>query len=513
MASVTGDTLGKKATTLTSLSGARNVALVFALLALATLAYWPASEALYELWTDFRNLGGTHGFLVLAISCWLIFRSRDSIAFGGEPASPLALIALLLAGVAWVILWRAGLQDAHVMLVPAILWLGVLAAFGRKTAIALALPIGYLYFASPGWAYLASPLQALTTRAVGLLGAAFGVPIYIEGNSVSIPEGTFDIEGGCSGVHFLTVGVALAVLQGEMMQAPLRRRAWLVAVMVALSILCNWIRVFTIVMAGHLTDMQHFLIKEHYTFGWALFAVIVGTFIWITARPELNDAKSSAAAPAPATHRAWVPIYASAALVMVLVPMLGQALAAADARSSASIRMEFPVGRGGWSGPAPAAGSNWGPRFPGADILQRVTYRDSAGNPVEVAVIVYRLQQQGAELVGDSASLLGDNLHSISSEEIVSTWAGKFRELIGQDNERSRFLVRYRYDIGGRQFVEPLRSQLWYGVRSLGGAPYSALLAYGAACETTCDTARNRVDGFLAQMAAEVETSLPQRSR
>ena len=165
-------------------------------------------------------------------------------------------------------------------------------------------------------------LQALTTRAVGLLASAFGLRVYIEGNTVGIPEGTFEIEGGCSGIHFLVVGLALAVLQGELIDAPIRRRVKLIAVMAALAIVCNWVRVFTIVMAGHLTDMQHFLIRQHYTFGWALFAVIVGTFIWITAKPE---PRAELADESSATSRGPRAIaYMAAAAVMLIAPILGQ---------------------------------------------------------------------------------------------------------------------------------------------------------------------------------------------
>ena len=136
------------------------------------------------------------------------------------------------------------------------------------------------------------------------------------------------------------------------------------------------------------------------------------------------------------------------------------------------------------------ATSDWRPKFLGADIVEQVTYRDGVGNSVEVAAIIYRLQEQGSELIGDSASLLGDSKTMVVSDEIVSTPVGKFRELIGEDRERRRFLIRYRYDIGGRQFVKPLKSQLWYGIRSLGGAPYSALLAYGTRLQWSRATAR-----------------------
>ena len=146
--------------------------------------------------------------------------------------------------------------------------------------------------------------------------------------------------------------------------------------------------------------------------------------------------------------------------------------------------------------------------------MEQVAYHDDAGNSIEVAAIVYRHQEQGAELIGESASLLGEGQWSATSDEIVSTRAGRFRELIAADRHGGRLLIRYRYDVGGQQLVEPWLSQLWYGVRSLRGAPYSTLAAYGATCSSaSCEATRNMIDTFLAQMARDVETSLPQRSR
>ncbi len=198
---------------------------------------------------------------------------------------------------------------------------------------------------------------------------------------------------------------------------------------------------------------------------------------------------------------------------MLIAPILGLVLEAGDARAAASIKMVFPVGNAGWSGPLPASDLNWRPEFLGADAVEQVTYHNDAGNSIAVAAIVFRRQEQGKELIGESASLLGEGQWSALSDEIVSTQRGKFRELMAADRQGRRLLIRYRYDIGGRQSVEPLPTQLWYGVRSLRGAPYSALVAYGAACSASCEETRSMIDTFLGQMAGEVEASLPQRSR
>ena len=210
-------------------SVARGIVLIYVLYGLVAIAYWPASKALYQDWTDFRNLGGTHGFLILAVSLWLVFRARFHISGLYSRASLAGVACLFLCTVAWLILWRAGLQDLHLLMIPAILWLAVLATCGRSVARSVLLPIGFLYFGLPAWSHLAEVLQTLTTHAVGFLASAVGVRVFLDGNTVVIPEGAFDIEGGCSGIHYFVVALALATLQGEVENASLKRRMMLAA--------------------------------------------------------------------------------------------------------------------------------------------------------------------------------------------------------------------------------------------------------------------------------------------
>jgi EpsI family protein len=259
--------------------------------------------------------------------------------------------------------------------------------------------------------------------------------------------------------------------------------------------------------------MQHFLIRQHYTFGWVLFGVVVGTYIWISAKPEPSAGPLAETGSAMASRAPKAVAFLAATSAMLMAPILGLLLESGDARAAAPIKVVFPVGNAGWSGPVAISDPDWRPEFLGADAVEQVAYHDDGGNSIEVAAIVYRHQEQGAELIGDSASLLGEGQWKAMSEEIVSSQAGKFRELMAADRQGRRLLIRYRYDIGGQQFVEPLLSQMWYGVRSLRGAPYSALVAYGAACSASCEEARNMIDTFLGQMARNVEASLPQRSR
>jgi hypothetical protein len=130
------------------------------------------------------------------------------------------------------------------------------------------------------------------------------------------------------------------------------------------------------------------------------------------------------------------------------------------------------------------------------------------GVSVEVVVVSYRYQEQGAELVGEGSALPGNDL-VVASEQLVSTKAGDFRELLATDPRRSGFITRYRYYIGGRQFTRPLWSQLWYGLRSLAGAPPSALVAFGTVCDLDCEQAKDRLEAFTVEMEPRIRQSLP----
>jgi hypothetical protein len=86
-------------------------------------------------------------------------------------------------------------------------------------------------------------------------------------------------------------------------------------------------------------------------------------------------------------------------------------------------------------------------------------------------------------------------------------------ELTAKDADGGRSLVWSVYDIGGREFVTPLWSQLWYGMRSLGGAPYSVQFAFRTACEGSCESARATLGSFVRTMGPALLTSVGRGAR
>jgi EpsI family protein len=497
-----------------SLAAHRNILLTAVLIALAVLTYWPSTHALWAFWTN-DNTAGAHGFLVAPLAAWLLFRARDRLETIRARPSWLAGALLVLCSIAWLVFWRASIQELHLLLLPVLMGLAVTTALGWQAAWIVAFPIGYLYFAVPAWGVCIEPLEMLTVRAMGVLAPLIGVPAHIEGTLVVMPNGIIEVAHGCSGQAFFTVGLAVAALLGELESASLARRALLFAVMGALAVISNWLRVLVIVDAGYTTNMRHVLVSRgHFVFGWILFTVVLVTGVWFLARAATPQPGASQGAAGPRDVPARMPTYAAAAAALIAMPLVVYIFVAARDSQAAPLAFQAPVGRGEWRGPISTFGNAWQPEFVGDHSQWYFAYQNMSGHNVELVAIGYPLQEQGRELVNEENALLGATATSLTAQNEVRLDEGSYVELMGSDAQGRRWLVWSVYDIGGREFVSPLMSQLWYGVRSLGGAPYSVQFAFRTACEpASCDAARAVLKSFAREMGPQCFASFGRAAR
>ena len=477
--------------------------IILALALLVTLVYWPSPAVYYEQWRDFVNITYTHGWLVLAVCVALVLRSRREIATAPVRFWPLALVALGGCILAWLVCFRASIEDLEVTIFPAIFWLAVTAVFGLRMGLLLAFPVAFFYLAVPSWSQLGNPLQELTVFALRGFFWLTGPPVLISGDTIHIPNGTFVIEEGCSGLHFMIVGLAVAALHGELRRDPWRIRLAQLALMVILALLANWVRVYTIIEAGYLTDMHSYLVSvSHYWFGWGVFAVALVLFFGLTTlfgpSEPAHDPPLQPVAPGPPAPLAGL---AATVLVLVALPVVSWGLRTLQPAPALGAAVA-PSARAPWSSAPSDTRSSWRPVFPGADQEQRFGYTNTTGDIVEVFRVAYRTQRQGAELVGSDSTLSGRRL-KVRSEEVIDTANGAFRETGVVDRSGARSLIWSRYEIAGRTFVKPLASQLWYGINATVSNPPAALVACRAACAAggDCEEARGVLREFVASGA------------
>jgi len=470
---------------------------ILALALLVTVVFWPSAQVYAHEWRDFSNITFTHGWLVLAISVALLVRSRREIAAAPARLSLPALAALVVAVFTWLVCYRASVQDLHITILPAVFWLAVTAAFGIPVGALVAFPVAFFYFAVPSLAQLGPPLQALTVSAMHVLFWLTGPAVQISGDMIEIPNGLFQIQEGCSGLHFMIVGLAVAALHGE-----LRRDAWRVrlvqlGLMACFALIANWLRVYVVIESGYLTDMRsHLVTGGHYWFGWGVFALGLSPVFWVTARGG-----EPAASPSPSTATATPLTGLSAATVVLIgLPMLSLGLRAMQ--PPAPLRVAIPA-RAPWAPVAANAQSVWQPKFPGGDTERRIDYENTTGDIVETYRVAYRTQRQGAKLIGMGTSIAGDGLR-VRSQGVVQSSAGTFRESQVVDGEGKRSLIWYRYQMADRDFVKPLPGQLWYGFLATASNPPAGLTAYRAACraESGCTEVRLVLTDFTLHSSA-----------
>lgn len=461
--------------------------IALALMACVFALFWPTTASLLEQWQNDVQRTYTHGLLIPAIAAWLLWRNR-SVVQGEARFSAVSAVCLVGCAVAWLVAWRSGLQIVHQALLPLIVFGAVATCLGFTVARQMWLPIAYLYFAVPVWELGIGILQSLSVVAVKALLRVVGIPAYFSHNTFQIPAGTFEIADGCSGLHFVIVALAIAVLYGELNRDKWSVRCKLIALAAALAMATNWLRILIIVIAGHTTDMQHYLVaEEHYSFGWVVFAVAMLVFFLIAKRWPVHEHDTSEA-QTPIGARSLVVAGATTVVLLAIAP-LWNVLTDREADSAESHELG---GVSGWR--ATTADAVWYPISPEADV-ESIQRFDSGSAQVDVYVGTYLIQRQGKELGGFGSSILGDDLRPVAGAHAMNE---RWNEVRARDASGNEWLVRSSFRIDERWHVSALEAQLAYGVRSLFGSPVSSVVAMRSRCETTCDGASAALDGFAA---------------
>ena len=476
---------------------------VLLLCALVPLLYAGPATALHGLWLDHDSPTYMHGYLLLLISAALIWRS-------GEHAPPLSLqpdktgMALLaVLGLILVVCTQTGLRTPAMTLLPAVAALAVLALFGKAVFQRCLFAIGFLFFALPLCSSINSVLQWGTVFAVrGMLTVA-DVPVLFEANRVHLPSGSFEVAGGCSGLHFLIAALAIAALLGELNGDTLRRRRKVMILAAAMAIAMNWLRVFSIVLVGHLSQMQNYIVaKSHYGYGWVLFAIMMMVFLYIERRIpwETVPVPDSQSAAAPVRQNPSQPVAASLALavLVLLLPPLWQSLAARPAQLPSVAVLPTPAA---WqTAPVPVL-DPWRVLFEGIDEQQQQSFSSSAGQRVDVYLGHYVRQDLTHKFAGYHNSPFVDAPVLQSSTELWQGQPVQLQQVLAPGNVL--WLLALQYQVGDRPYADPLQGQFAYALQSLTGghSPLSTVRILRAQCGADCVSATQLLRTFQASLA------------
>ncbi len=474
------------------------------LFGLSVVFLWPTWIALYDFWMSSNRY--SHGPMIIAISAYLFYRQREQFNSQAGATNIPALVPLFALLTIWMIAVLASVQAIQFVILPLILWLMVLTVLGWRSARQLVLPVAYLYLAIPIWESGNFVLQWLTVKAVQFALWVFQVPAYIEGNVVSLPAGSFSVDGGCSGLHYFIISIALSVLYGALYLRSTRNRLLLIALALGAALLTNWLRVFIVVYAGHLTDMQHYLVTHnHYYFGWVLFVIALVPYFLFARRLErsegdetLVDGPASVSAPAIAANRSLV-MFSVCTMLLLVANVTIHAKMPTGQTIEATVSL--PAARGDWT-VDPSISSNWYPHYVGAAAESAQSYRSESG-VVDAYFNLYRGQVQGREMIGYENRVEGiDGWRQVSSSvKMVGSHANADGRLVREiqlatETGDSRLAYLW-YDVDGRPMIRDLWTKLRIGLNLLLGRRDAGVRIVSAECDRNCDDARALLQDWM----------------
>ena len=225
---------------------------------------------LVTLWRhSFDDGTYSHAFLIPFISLYLYYELAQSgkLQFR-EKLSAIPTVLLILSCYLLFITSNAQISIGY--------WGSLLAVFITSVTMLyrfnwyIVFPAAFLVFIFPFWGVLAQPLQSLSVIAVSYMMSFTGIPVFVEDTYVSVPAGVFEIAGGCSGLRYLIVSLAISSLFIFLNISKAKN-----------ALLTNWISITALVLIGQYTNMESSLMTDHNTFGWYLYIpFMVLLFIW-----------------------------------------------------------------------------------------------------------------------------------------------------------------------------------------------------------------------------------------
>lgn len=478
------------------------------LAALGVLLLWFSFytlRTLHLVWIE--NVDYSHGYLALALTAWLLVLEIRRAPLAPLVPSWTGLACLLAVVLATIVGFASTTQLVAQASLPALWIAAIWAAAGPRNARRFAPPLVYLYVAIPLWSFLMEPLRRLTVHVVTGWIRAANLPAYIEGNLIHVPSGTFEVQGGCSGLRYAIVAVAIAALCTLLNRRRLGPSMLLIALALLLVLVGNWIRVFTTVAVGQSEAQNLFtvLVRDHHTFfGWLLFALFMIPLFYVDrVLPSPGAATITATTGDEGSVRAWrlAGTYAACALLafgILLVHRVDQG-GEPPAGSVALAPADIP----GWQ-----RVERWEdarlPQYVGAAAQTASWYADGAAR-VGAYVAHYPEQRQEHEVVflanrpaGLSGAIVARRSASLTA---ASGAAVPFEELEVTDSAAERRLVWVGLRVAGEPAGSVLAAKTLQVAGAIRGRRDAQALVLTAACGDDCGNARAVLSRYAAAAA------------
>lgn len=460
-------------------------------LALLAVALWPTLIALNGEWAT-ANGHHSHGYLLLGIGLYYAWQRRAALRLERLSGTWLWLVFGATSGAAlcWLLADLANVVLLQYLALPAMLAGCFLLVFGVRATLVALLPLFVIVFALPVWDYLNGPLQALSSLAVGRFLTMLGIPHFFTGNLVDLPNGSFLIENGCSGLGLLLTSLSLAAVLLLTSVSSSGQKLLVVVGAVLVALVANWVRIAIIVQQGYVTDMESSLIVDHLWLGWVVYAVLMmPLLLYAAGRLPTSDPSTDGAAAVSSQARYRSPVWLGFAMAVGLIAALIAAQRAltnpVDPALAQTMVAQLQAGltQQGYQieGCDDPCVSAWQPEFTAPDL--RAAFQVDGGHalskPIFVQTAIYLSEKQGKELIyfankPRGALAITARQSNATSEDLRGTQFGR------------PFLLRYWYEVDGERHTAPMQVK-WLQLKSkLQRSHAAAFVGLFTYCDSDC---------------------------
>lgn len=454
-----------------------------------------------------------HSLLLFPMSAWLLavaLRQGRVTRLAPSIIGMLGLVgAVAFYGLAELLDFTLGMQVGVLLVFAATLvaLLGMQFAWHATGAFAL------LTFTVPVWDLFNGLLQDISTWVVSSWVRATGLVAHIDAYYITIPSGTFEIAEGCSGLRYTVIALALAVFYSFCWLQSWKSRLALIAVAAVASMIGNWVRIYTLILIGHWTQMEHYLIAvSHDEHGWVVFFLAMAPVLWFARRLERRDARrpgtSAATGGAGVQRMASAPAFLLTGAViatMVAAPLALRGGAEAPTAPGSVVLVDTP--QAGWSAAEPS--SRWAPDFARPHLEAHEAFVSDEGLKVDAFMARYLSQQEESKLIASRHSM-NPGWRARATETVTVAVNGQQRQVQQRELQAGNaYRLQWSwYMVGGRPAHSDIRAKLMEIPALLSGRRDGAVIVLSAPCAVDgCTEAATAMRGFLESHGGILEAA------
>ena len=475
--------------------------------------YFGTASSMVEIWL--RSDTFAHGFLIVPITCFMIWTKRQELLSIEIQVNYLGLFLLMIICFGWFVAYLGKVLVIQQIALVAMISAVVFTLFGTRITKTIFFPLAYLIFTVPFGADLVPALMDFTASFTVMGLKLTGIPVFWEGRYIVIPSGNFVVAEACSGLRYLIASIALGCLYSFLSYRSLWRRLAFISISIAVPIVANGIRAYGIVMIAHLSSMKFAVGIDHIIYGWLFFGLVILLMFWIGSwwrEPVDNNNGDYGSYLVNKTNNVEIKnILVALGFITIIISSGPLTVAWFQARELGlnPIALQAPGSTETWQ-LSDVINHKWQPKYIGATEEIRATYNNKKnGKQVDLYIAYYKQQQQGAELINSQNSLYNrDNWRLVSNQEEQVKL--EYQELTINKTllsiENNKRLIWYWYWVSGYTTTSDTETkilEIWE--RLMGSNQGSAIVAVSAGFEIAQAEADELLVEFLNDVRLSVE--------